>query len=112
MSQDKRISRRALLQTALVVAPVAVTGCATTAVESDEKPLVRVDDPVARSMAYFPDTRDVPADHPLAANHDVSQKCVNCLHRRESVDADRIVCPTFPGRLVNTNGWCSLWAKG
>ena len=112
MSHDHRLTRRTLLQSAFIAVPVALTGCATLNSEPAEKPLVRADDPVARSMAYYPDTGDVPADHPLATNHDVSQKCMNCVHRRESVDADRIVCPTFPGRLVNTNGWCSLWAKG
>ena len=116
MSNKKGISRRRLLQT-VVVAPVVMTGCATTVTEEatvteEEVPLLRATDPVARSLAYFPNTRDVPADNPLAATHDVNQKCANCVHGRGSAGPGRIQCPTFPGRTVNADGWCSLWAQG
>ena len=111
MTDKNGISRRLLLQT-VVVAPVAMTGCATTVTEEEGPPLVQAADPVARSLAYFPDTQDVPADNPQAATHDVNQKCANCVHSRGSAGPGRIVCPTFPGRVVNADGWCSLWAQG
>ena len=106
----KGLSRRELLQATAVAIPVSLTGCATL---SDEKlPLVRNDDPVALSMAYHSDTRDVEADNPLATTHDVSQKCANCIHQQGSAGSGRLECPTFPGRTVSEEGWCTLWAQG
>ncbi len=122
MSANKKITRRRLLQTAAVFAPIAMTGCATAGRDGvhdvlpdllpDNEPLVRTTDPVARSLAYYSDTRDVAADDPLAATHDVKQKCSNCVHSRDSVGAGRLECPMFPGRSVSKDGWCSIWAQG
>ena len=113
MSAGNGITRRDLLQTAVVVMPMAMTGCAggTRDRSNDEEPELRADDPVARSLAYYPDTRDVPADHPLARDHDVSQKCANCIHQQGSAGRGRLECPTFPGRNVSEEGWCTLWAQ-
>lgn len=110
MSSDSKLTRRAFLQTAVVVTPLAMTGCMTVTREGD--PLLRVSDPVARSLAYYSDTRDVRADDPLAATHDAGQKCANCVHGRGSAGPGRIDCPMFPGRSVNKDGWCSIWAQG
>ncbi len=106
----KGLSRREFLQSTAVVIPVSLTGCA--ALSGDRVPLVRNSDPVALTLAYYSDTRDVEADNPLAGSHDVSQKCANCIHRRGSAGPGRIDCPKFPGRNVNEEGWCSLWARG
>ena len=117
---ESRLTRRAVLQTTLALSPLAVVGCAT-APQEDSDPRagsyrsqrreLRAEDPVARSLAYFPNTADVPADHPLVTNHDVSQRCANCLHQRGSAGEGVLRCPSFPGRTVNENGWCSLWTK-
>jgi len=104
------MTRRTLLQSAAAVAvPVSVTGCAT--LSGDRVPLVKNSDPVALAMAYYSDTRDVEAGNPLATTHDVSQNCANCVHQRGSDGWRRLMCPTFPGRSVSPDGWCSLWAK-
>jgi len=118
MSANKKITRRRLLQTAAVFAPIAMTGCATAGrdgvhdVLPDNDPLVRTTDPVARSLAYYSDTRDVAADDPLAATHSVKQTCSNCVHSRDSIGSRRLECPMFPGRSVSKEGWCSIWAQG
>ena len=109
-TNEKGLTRRELLQSAAVVIPVSLTGCAT--LSGDEEPLVRTSDPVALAVAYYSDTRDVDADNPLASTHDVSQKCANCVHQRGSARPGRIECPKFPGRTVSENGWCSIWAPG
>ncbi len=109
------ITRRTLLQSAAAVVPVSLTGCASLSGDSpadDRIPLVRNSDPVALAVAYHTDTREVAADNPLAATHDVSQKCANCIHGRGTDGPGRIVCGTFPGRRVSPNGWCSVWAQG
>ena len=107
---DSGLTRREMLRAALALSPIVVAGCATTS--TTDRPALTADDPVARSMAYYPNTRDVPADHPLAANHSVSQRCANCLHQRGPAGEGVLRCPSFPGRAVSEDGWCSLWTKG
>ena len=117
---ESRLTRRAVLQTTLALTPLAVAGCAS-APSGDEptpgsyrpqrRPLT-AEDPVARSLAFYPNTADVPSGNPLAANHDISQRCGNCLHQRGELEAGQLRCPSFPGRTVSENGWCSLWTKG
>ncbi len=110
MSSNFKLSRRTLLKTTVAVTPFSFTGC--TSVAHDDEPLVRTGDPVARSLAYYSDTRDVAKDDPLATTHDVKQRCANCVHSREGAGPGRLECPMFPGRRVNENGWCSIWARG
>ena len=110
MSGATRLSRRRLLQAAVMIAAAALTGCA--AMRRDDHPLLRSEDPVARALAYYPDTRNVPAGNPLAATHDASQNCANCLHGRGRTGPGRIDCPKFPRRSVSVDGWCSLWTPG
>ena len=113
MSNRKQLSRRTLLQTAVTLAPIALTGCASATRKQsvENEPLLRAPDPVARALAYYPDTREVPADNPLAGTHDASQKCSNCIHRLGSAGPGLIECPMFPGRRVSEDGWCSVWAQ-
>ena len=112
---ESELTRREMLKLVLALSPAAVAGC-TSAPRTDgsgaDSLLLRAEDPVARTLAYHPDTRDVPADHPLTAKHDVSQRCMECLHQRGSVGDGVLRCPTFPGRTVSENGWCSLWTPG
>jgi len=109
MSMDSKLTRRSLLQAAAVIAPVAITGCATS--QPSRNTLVQADDPVARALLYYPNSKDVPANHPLAATHNPEQSCATCIHLRNAVGDYGRRCPTFPGRLVNAEGWCSLWTK-
>ncbi|MEE4186300.1 MAG: high-potential iron-sulfur protein [Gammaproteobacteria bacterium] len=111
MNHKMKFTRRGLLQAAAVLTPVAVSGCATVAGRGDER-LVRAADPVARAVAYYPDSAAVPADHPLASTHTPAQKCANCINVRGAAGELVRECPTFPGRLVSADGWCSVWAPG
>lgn len=110
MTVEIRMTRRDVLQAAVLLAPLAVAGC-SSAEQSGTREL-RASDPVARSLLYYPDTRDVPAGSPLAASHKPEQNCANCIHVRGAAGELLRPCPTFPGRLVNANGWCSVWAPG
>jgi hypothetical protein len=92
----------------LVLTPVAVTGCAS--LPGGRDPAVKAEDPVARAVAYYPNSADVPADNPLATNHSRTQNCANCIKGRESIGNGKMLCPTFPGRVVDETGWCTLWA--
>lgn len=110
--QKNGLTRRALLQSAAAMVPVSLAGCVSVSGDAVPMiPMVRNDDPVARAVAYYSDTREVDTANPLAATHDVTQRCANCIHRRDDDGAGRIVCGTFPGRYVSTDGWCSIWGS-
>jgi len=110
MKAGSALSRRQLLQAALA-APVALAaGCATTAGTGEQR--LRAEDPVARSLLYVQDTTKVPAGNPLAARHEPTQRCAGCIHVRGNAGDTWRPCPVFPARLVNANGWCSVWAPG
>ena len=110
MTSETKFTRRRLMQTAALLTPIAVTGCG--AAPQTEAFLLRADDPVARALLYYPNSKNVPDNHPLAASHQPEQTCAGCVHVREKTGDGTRKCPTFPGRRVNAEGWCSLWAKG
>jgi len=110
MTVESKLSRRSLIQAAAVLTPIAMTGCSS--LPDNEDIALRADDPVARALLYYPNSSDVPADDPLAATHQASQNCATCVHVRGSAGDSLRKCPLYPGRLVNAQGWCSVWAKG
>ena len=110
MTAEKNLNRRKLIQAGLALPAVAISGCASSQL-TDEN-LLRAEDPVARSLLYYPSTEDVPADHPLASSHQPDQTCATCIHIRGNEGEEVRKCPIYPGRLVNAGGWCSVWAKG
>lgn len=112
MTSGPVLGRRELLQ-AVVLAPAALAGCAATPTATTPTGIRRLsaEDPVARSLLYVPDTRRVPADHPLAARHEATQRCAACVHVRGNPGDAWRPCPVFPARLVNQGGWCSVWAQ-
>jgi len=104
---ESGLTRRELLRATIVLSPIAVVGCASMPRRGGS--LLRADEPVARAVAYYPSTLSVPADNPLATTHDPGQRCADCLRQRGPAGNGALNCPTFPGRLVSENGWCSLW---
>lgn len=108
MKTGTGLSRRQLLQAAALVSPAALAGCATIAGTGEQR--LRAEDPVARSLLYVPDTTKVPTGNPLAARHEPTQRCAGCIHLRGNAGDTWRPCPVFPARLVNANGWCSVWA--
>ena len=109
MTTETGLNRRQLLRAALI-APVALAGCATTGDTGEQR--LRAEDPVARSLLYVPDTTKVPAGNPLAARHEPTQRCAHGIQVRGKAGETWRPCPTVPARLVNANGWCSVWAPG
>mgnify|MGYP001954299818 CR=1 FL=1 len=74
----------------------------------DEMPQLDPSDPVAQSMRYTHDASSV--DAASRANPAEDQNCSNCaLVQGEDGDAWR-PCQIFPGKMVNADGWCSVWA--
>ncbi len=105
---ESKLTRRELLKAGLVLPPVAITGCAS--LQGTQYPAVKAEDPIARALAYYPNSADVPADNPLATKHSPKQNCANSVKGYESVGNGKLFCPTFPARVVDETGWCTLWA--
>lgn len=79
------------------------------AVQAADLPQLSEDDPTAKALGYRHDTTKV--DQAKFPNHKPDQNCANCkLIQGEAADG-WIRCQLFPGKLVNTNGWCAGWVK-
>jgi hypothetical protein len=108
---EKLLRRRDVVKTALlgvVAIPVASlcmrpVNAAAPANALDEK------DPQAKALGYVQDAAKV--DVKTNPTFKPGQSCVNCLQLTgKAGDAFR-PCNLFPGKLVNTNGWCKAWVK-
>ncbi|MDJ0700183.1 MAG: high-potential iron-sulfur protein [Woeseiaceae bacterium] len=101
------IPRRKFIQLSAVAAAGAFVHTGRTAVASD-LPQLSEDDPMAQAMKYVHDASTV--DAASRANPAPEQNCANCaLIQGNDGDAWR-PCQIFPGKLVNNNGWCQVWA--
>ncbi len=66
------------------------------------------DDPQAQGLRYVHDASTVdPASRPNPAE---KQMCSNCALLQGAEGEEWRPCSIFPGKLVNANGWCSVWA--
>ena len=92
-----KIARRQFIQ----LSAVAAAGCLVRPgqeAHAADLPHLAEDDPTAQSLKYV---------HASATD---GQSCANCaLVQGADGDAWR-PCQIFPGKLVNAEGWCSVWA--
>lgn len=70
-------------------------------------PKLAEDDPTAVAMRYVHDAGTIDASS--RPNPAEVQNCGNCA-LIQAADGEWAGCPIFPGKLVNVNGWCSVWA--
>ncbi len=111
MNSNERLTRRQLLgvtvTTAAGLAGVAAVAKAQTAPAAfphlDEK------DPQAAALHYVHDVKLV--DPKKSSTFKPGQHCANCLHITGKDGDTWRPCNIFPKKLVNANGWCSVWAK-
>jgi len=102
-----KIPRRKFIQ----LTAVAAAGCfirpGQEAVAQD-LPKLEESDPMAQSLKYTHDASTVdPASRPNPAE---DQTCANCALLQGEEGEEWRPCQIFPGKLVNVNGWCSVWA--
>jgi len=101
------IARRKFIQLSAVAAAGVLVNPGREAV-ADDLPHLSEDDPMAKSMKYTHDSSSV--DPAARTNPAADQHCGNCaLVQGNDGDAWR-PCQIFPGKAVNANGWCSVWA--
>lgn len=71
-------------------------------------PQLEESDPVAQSLNYHHDATQAPrADK--TGTPAAEQFCHNC--QLSQGDGEWLSCTIFPGKAVNTNGWCSGWIQ-
>jgi hypothetical protein len=72
-------------------------------------PHLTVDDPMAEGFAYQDDARKV--DRKQFPAFTADQKCANCAQFKGKAGEQWAACIVIPGYLVNTAGWCQLYAR-
>ena len=101
-----KIARRQFIQ----LSAVAAAGCMLRPgqeAHAQDMPKLEESDPIAQSLKYVHDASTV--DPASRANPAAEQNCANCA-LIQGDDAEWRPCQIFPGKLVNNNGWCSVWA--
>ncbi len=101
-----KISRRRLLQGALVGLAAAPAATLISQQASAAPALVSESDPQAKSLAYTHDASKV--DAKANPNYKPGQTCLNCIQFPGKTGPEG-ACNIFPGKLVKANGWCKVW---
>lgn len=105
----RNLTRRHFIQGVAVAVPA---GSALLQVaQAQDMPHLDPNDPAAKALLYVHDTTTVDKSNPLASKHTNDQVCSNCLQIQGKDGDEWRPCAIFPGKLVHTNGWCSVWAK-
>ncbi len=112
------VSRRRFLAQVAIAVPAgaalldaAVNTASAQAAAPAALPRLDLNDPSAKALLYVEDTSQVDRKNPLAARFTPDQNCANCSQiQGKAGDAFR-PCAIFPGKLVSSKGWCSVWAK-
>ncbi|MBT8083728.1 MAG: high-potential iron sulfur protein 2 [Woeseia sp.] len=102
-----KIARRKFIQ----LSAVATAACFVRPgkeVQAEDLPKLSEDDPTAQAMKYVHDASTV--DAAARANPAAEQNCANCALIQGEDGAEWRPCQIFPGKVVNANGWCSVWA--
>ena len=104
---DEKISRRQLLQTALV-GLAAVPAATLIAGKAGAVEALSESDPTAKSFGYVSDASKVVAKS--NPTYKPGQHCANCYqYKATKAGAAEGTCAIFAGKLVKANGWCKVW---
>ena len=103
-----KMKRRQFMQLSAVAAAGCFAGAGREALADPDMPKVSEDDPMAKGMRYTHDASTV--DPATRANPAEDQTCANCALIQGDEGAQWRPCQIFPGKLVNNDGWCSVWA--
>lgn len=102
-----KFARRQFIQ----LTAVAAAGCLLrpdSDAEAQDLPKLSEDDAMAKAMKYTNDSGTV--DPATRANPAADQSCSNCALLQGEEGVEWRPCQIFPGKLVNADGWCSVWA--
>jgi len=107
--------RRFLAQVAIAVpAGAALLDAIVTNTASAQAaaplPKLELTDPSAVALLYVDDAAKVDRKNPLAARFAPNQNCASCSQIQGKAGDEYRPCAIFPGKLVHSKGWCSVWA--
>ncbi len=74
---------------------------------AQDLPRITEDDPVAAALKYTHDHTTV--DPASRTQPQAEQDCLNCAQLQGNEGDEWRPCAIFIGKLVNVNGWCSVW---
>ena len=106
---SQSLNRRKFLQHAVAVLPLGAV-LINQSVRAQDLPKLTEDDPAGAALLYVNDAGAVDTSNPLAARFEAGQNCANCAQIQGEDGAEWRPCGIFPGKLVNSAGWCSVWA--
>jgi len=95
-------------ESAQAAAETAESQAGEAAAAADGRPKLSEDDPQAKALGYLHDATDV--DQSKYARYQPGQACSNCQLFQAKGDEEWAGCSIFPGKLVNSAGWCSAYA--
>ena len=101
------IARRKFIQLSAVAAAGYLVSPGREALAQD-LPQLSEDDAMANAMRYTHDASTVDAGS--RTNPAAEQTCANCALVLGNDGDEWRPCQIFPGKAVNANGWCSVWA--
>ncbi len=100
------IARRRFIQ----LSAAAAAGCFVhpgSEAQAQELPRITEDDLVGAALKYTHDASTV--DPALRTQPAAEQSCINCAQLQGDEGDEWRPCAIFIGKLVNVNGWCSVW---
>ncbi len=101
-----KIARRRFMQ----LTAGAAAGCLVypaSEAQAEDLPQITEDDPVGMALKYTHDASSV--DPALRTQPATDQSCANCAQLQGNEGDEWRPCAIFVGKLVNANGWCSVW---
>lgn len=72
---------------------------------TEHLPQVSEDDAAAQELDYVHDAADA------GDARGADEFCYNCRYFKGGQDDAWAACDVFPGKLVNGQGWCNVWAE-
>jgi hypothetical protein len=110
------ISRRRVLSVLVaggavsVAAGRAVTAATVSGGATSTPPKVDPTDSLSKALGYVSDSKRV--DTAANPQYVAGATCSSCSwYQGKPGDAAGGPCTFFPGKYVETNGWCRMWAK-
>ncbi len=94
--------RRRLIRLSGLVALSGLSGLPTRLLAAD-LPHVTEDDPTAIALKYKHDAA-------TSSRPGAEQFCHNCRYFKGTAQTQWERCDLFPGKSVNSVGWCNVWA--
>jgi hypothetical protein len=102
------LSRRDALKALALVVGAAGAEFTVREARADALPHLDVKDPTAAALGYHESAKTV--DVKAFPSYKPGQSCSTCLQLQGNAGDAYRPCNIYPGKLVNANGWCKVWA--